>query len=230
VGDAVVVGDLPRLIVFDLDGTLIDSRRDLTESANELIAELGGTPLSEDAVGGMVGEGAALLVRRALEAARLTVPEGALSRFLDIYDQRLLNHTRLYPGIAAALLRAQVHARLAVLTNKGLAPSDRILRALGVRDRFDLVVGGDGPHPRKPDPTGLRAIMASTGSTAGRTLLVGDSAIDAETARRAGVACVLVSYGFSYWTILEAGLDASARTARNAAELTALIARFVASP
>jgi phosphoglycolate phosphatase len=84
------------------------------------------------------------------------------------------------------------------LTNKPTAPSERILAALGLRDAFDEVVGGDGPHPRKPDPAALNAMMASASATARHTLLVGDSAIDLETARRAGVACCLVSYGFGF--------------------------------
>jgi phosphoglycolate phosphatase len=197
-GDSDVVGDLSRLIAFDLDGTLIDSRRDLADSANELIVELGGTPLSEDAIGGMVGEGAALLVKRALDAAGLDHPPGALSRFLEIYDTRLVNHTRVYDGIKEALHSVRRHARLGVLTNKPTAPTTRILEAFAIRDLFQSVIGGDGPYPRKPDPQGLLAMMAVTGATPGHTLMVGDSAIDYQTARRASVRCCLVSYGFGF--------------------------------
>ena len=100
----------------------------------------------------------------------------ALERFLEIYDQRLLNHTRLYDGIADVVRQARTHARLTVLTNKPIAPSERILAALGLRDAFDEVVGGDGPFPRKPDPAALTAMMTSAGATAADTLLVGDSA------------------------------------------------------
>jgi phosphoglycolate phosphatase len=192
------VGHLHRLIAFDLDGTLIDSRRDLAESANQLIEELGGQPLTEEQVGGMVGEGAGLLVRRALKAAGRVDRGRALERFLEIYDERLLNHTRLYDGIADVVRNARAHARLAVLTNKPTAPSERILAALGLRDAFDELVGGDSPHPRKPDPAALNAMMTSAGATAGHTLLVGDSPIDLATARAAGVACCLVSYGFGF--------------------------------
>jgi phosphoglycolate phosphatase len=190
------VGDLRRLIAFDLDGTLIDSRRDLTDSANALIVELGGAPLSEDAVGSMVGEGARLLVQRALAAARIGDVSGALERFLALYDERLLNHTRLYEGIEDVVRGARAHARLVVLTNKPAAPSERILAALGVRDLFEEIVGGDGPYPRKPDPAGLLALMARAGVTRAQTLLVGDSPIDAETARRARVRWCLAAYGF----------------------------------
>jgi phosphoglycolate phosphatase len=192
------VGHLHRLIAFDLDGTLIDSRRDLADSANQLIQELGGSPLTEEAIGGMVGEGAALLVRRAMRAAGRGERAHALERFLEIYDQRLLNHTRVYDGIADVVRQARSQARLTVLTNKPAGPSERILAALGLRDAFDEVVGGDGPHPRKPDPTGLIAMMTSAGAAARNTLLVGDSAIDLETARRAGAMCCLVSYGFGF--------------------------------
>jgi phosphoglycolate phosphatase len=192
------MGHLHRLIAFDLDGTLIDSRRDLAESANQLIEELGGEPLSEEQIGGMVGEGAALLVRRALAAAGCGERAHALRRFLEIYDQRLLNHTRVYDGIAGVVRHARARARLTVLTNKPTAHTERILAALDLREAFDEVVGGDGPYPRKPDPAGLNAMMASAGATARDTLLVGDSAIDLETARRARVACCLVSYGFGF--------------------------------
>ena len=197
-GDPDLVGDISRLIAFDLDGTLIDSRRDLADSANQLITELGGTPLSEDAVAGMVGEGAALLVKRALDAAGLQHPPSALSRFLEIYDTRLVNHTRLYDGIMDVLQSVRRHARLGVLTNKPTAPTERILEAFAIRDLFHSVIGGDGPHPRKPDPQGLLAMMEATGAVPECTVLVGDSGIDYQTAQRASVCCCLVSYGFGF--------------------------------
>jgi phosphoglycolate phosphatase len=191
------VGNLHRrLIAFDLDGTLVDSRQDLADSANALLVELGGRPLSTEAITAMVGEGAAVLVQRALVAARLSDPGSALTRFLSIYDERLLEHTRLYPGIADLLTAARRSATVAVLTNKPLRASERILSGLGIRDLVDHVVGGDGPYPRKPDPAGLLALMAETGAGADSTLLIGDSPVDRETARRAGAFCCLVTYGF----------------------------------
>ena len=186
------------LIAFDLDGTLIDSRRDLADAANALIVELGGAPLSEEAIGRMVGEGATLLVRRALDAAGLGDHPTAVSRFLEIYDTHLLNHTRLYDGIADVVRTARQYGRVVVLTNKPTRPSERILSALGVRDLFDEVVGGDSPHPRKPDPAALFAMMQRADASAVRTLLVGDSAIDLETAHRAGCCCCLAAFGFGY--------------------------------
>jgi phosphoglycolate phosphatase len=142
------VGQLRSLIAFDLDGTLIDSRRDLADAADALIVELGGSPLGEEAIARMVGEGAALLVRRALDAAGLGDWPGAVARFLELYDARLLNHTRLYDGMADVARTARQHGRIVVLTNKPTQPSERILSALGVRDLFDEVVGGDSPYPR----------------------------------------------------------------------------------
>ena len=226
-GNPDVVGHVHRLIAFDLDGTLIDSRRDLADSANQLIEELGGEPLTEEQVGGMVGEGAALLVRRALRAAGRGDRAHALERFLQIYDERLLNHTRLYDGIADVVRQARSRARLTVLTNKPTGPTERILSALGVRDAFEEVIGGDGPYPRKPDPAALRALMAAAGAAASDTLLVGDSAIDLETAQRAGVRCCLVSYGFGFREQLREKSGDSVAFAANATELTRAIDAFV---
>jgi phosphoglycolate phosphatase len=192
------VGDIHRLIAFDLDGTLIDSRRDLADSANDLVLELGGRPLPEADIVRMVGEGAALLVRRALAAAGLDEPEDAVARFLEFYDRRLLNHTRAYPGIAELVRDARAFARLVVLTNKPRQPSERILDGLGLRDLFDDVVGGDGPLPRKPDPAALQALMDAAGADQTRTLMIGDSPIDYRTAVAAQVQYCIVSFGFGF--------------------------------
>ena len=227
------MGHVHRLIAFDLDGTLIDSRRDLAESANQLIAELGGVPLPEDAIGRMVGEGAALLVRRALAAAGIgDAPGGlsaALSRFLEVYDSRLLNHTRAYDGIADAVLAARRLARVAVLTNKPAGASERILAGLGMRSLFDEVIGGDGPLPRKPDPAALLILMERAGATAPNTLLVGDSTIDHQTARRASSRCCLVAYGFGYATFPADQLTGEEWIAADPPELAAIIERFTAA-
>lgn len=192
------MGNLHRLIAFDLDGTLVDSRKDLSDSANDLIVELGGAPQTEEAIGMMIGEGAALLVRRALEAAGLGDRPGGLKRFLEIYDTRLLNHTRPYEGIPDVVRVAREHARVVVITNKGVRPSERILEGLGLRDLFEEVIGGDGPLPRKPDPAALIALMERAGTTPEQTLLIGDSPVDYETAQRAGVRCCMATYGFGY--------------------------------
>jgi len=212
-----------RLIVFDLDGTLIDSRRDLAESANQLIEELGGRPLPEEAIGRMVGEGAALLVRRALAAAGLADAPAALPRFLEIYDSRLLATTRPYDGIANALRAAQLRARVGVLTNKPERATKRILEGLHLRELFDEVVGGDGPWPRKPDPSALAAMMQRAAATAETTLLVGDSVIDHETARRASVRCCLAAWGFGFETFPRERLTGNEWVVNDPAALSALI-------
>ena len=202
-GNANLVGDVHRLIAFDLDGTLVDSRLDLADSANELIEELRGTVLSEEAVGAMVGEGAATLVRRALAASGVKGVEATrvLPRFLEIYDRRLLRHTGIYDGIAEAVQYARVCAHLVVLTNKPTGPSERILQSLGLRESFDEVIGGDGPWPRKPDPSSLEAAMARSGATPQCTLLIGDSAVDRETATRASARWCMAAYGFGAHTL-----------------------------
>ena len=220
------MGHVRRLIAFDLDGTLVDSRRDLAESANQLITERGGSPLAEAAVGRMVGEGVALLVRRALAAAGLRDAPDALQRFIEIYDDRLLNHTRAYDGIADAVLAARRHARVAVLTNKAAGPSERILKALGLRELFDDIVGGDGPLPRKPDPAALVVLMAQAGAAASDTLMVGDSAIDHQTARRASSRCCVAAYGFGYETFPAETLTGEEWIAADPRDVHGIIERF----
>jgi phosphoglycolate phosphatase len=188
-----------RLIVFDLDGTLVDSLQDLTDAANELLAHYGVAALDDDAVGAMVGEGAATLVTRLLRAGNLAVPHReALARFLELYGRRLLNHTKPYDGIPEALDQISAHATLAVLTNKPLDATHRILSGLGMRERFQWVVGGDGPHGRKPSPAGLVAIAEWGARPIGETVLVGDSTVDVETARNAGARVCVARYGFGF--------------------------------
>ena len=190
------MGDLRGLIVFDLDGTLIDSRRDLADAANALIAERGGRPLSEAAVGRMVGDGAAMLVRRALAAAELPLDDSSLPRFLELYDERLVRTTRPYPGVVDALAAMEPLGVLAVLTNKPRRQSEAVLRALDLAPFFATVIGGDGPFPRKPDPHSLRHLMAEHRASPAQTVLVGDSHIDFATASAAGTLFCLARYGF----------------------------------
>jgi phosphoglycolate phosphatase len=192
------VGDVRRLIVFDLDGTLIDSRRDLADAANALIVERGGKPLPEEAIGEMVGDGAAMLVRRALAAATITADERSVARFLELYDDRLLHTTRPYAGIHEALEILAAHGVLTVLTNKPVRPTLTLLDALALAPFIATTIGGDGPFPRKPDPTALRHLIATHGSSPRRTVMVGDSRIDFETARAAGTHICIARYGFGY--------------------------------
>jgi phosphoglycolate phosphatase len=176
----------------------------------------------------MVGEGAAVLVRRALAYAGLADVPAALPRFRQIYDSRLLRHTRPYPGIPEALHRAREYARLAVLTNKPIGPSERILEALDLRPLFDSVIGGDGPFPRKPEPASLRALMEEASAVPSATLLVGDSLIDHETAQRAEVRCCLVSYGFGYSTFPPERLTSAEWIVSSASELPKVFHQFMA--
>jgi phosphoglycolate phosphatase len=223
------VGRVSRLVAFDLDGTLIDSQRDLAESVSQVVEERGGRPLTLDEVARMIGEGAALLVQRALDAGGLAPDPAALPRFLEVYGGRLLNHTTLYPGMREAVETARRGgARVTVLTNKPLAPAERILAALDIRHLFDDVVGGDGPHGRKPDPAGLLAMMAEAGASPQDTLLVGDTAFDHQTARGAGARCCLVSFGYSPHGVPREALTAEDWQAADAADVCALIARFTA--
>jgi phosphoglycolate phosphatase len=190
------VGDLRRLIVFDLDGTLIDSERDLADAVNVLLIERGAAALPPPSIGSMVGDGAAVLVRRAFDAAHLPMDEGSLPRFLQLYDERLLNTTRPYEGIVEALEAITQHGVLAVLTNKPLEHTERLLNGLDLARFFAEVLGGDGPLPRKPDPAGLRRLMSSHGAVPSGTILIGDSRVDADTAASAGTAFCLARYGF----------------------------------
>src|SRR4051794_2365808 len=167
-----------RLIVFDLDGTLVDSRRDLADAANLVLEAHGGAPHSEAAIGRMVGDGAATLVARAFAAAGRAQPPNALAEFLEIYNARLLRFTRPYPGVVDTLQRLQGRYGLAVLTNKPLRPTREILAGLGLAGFFDeRVRGGDGPLPRKPDPAALIELVGAAGGAMDATLLVGDSIV-----------------------------------------------------
>jgi phosphoglycolate phosphatase len=189
-----------KFVVFDLDGTLIDSRRDLADSANAMLAEYGAGPLEDDVIVSMVGSGAATLVKRVITVAGVDAPlDEALARFLSAYDQRLTHHTRPYAGIPALLDELQApRMSMAVLTNKPLEQSVRILDAFDLSKHFQWVVGGDGRWPRKPAPDGMQFLMQQADADAAETVLVGDSTIDLQTSRNAGVGICLARYGFGF--------------------------------
>jgi phosphoglycolate phosphatase len=210
-----------RLIVFDLDGTLIDSRRDLADATNALLVELGGRALPIDDVAGLVGEGAAVLVRRALGRAGLNGdPNAALARFLELYDERLLVHTVPYDGIPETLDTLSRSFPLAVLTNKPARATSAVLDGLGLSRFFRAIVGGDTPLGRKPDPAGLLSIVRDLGATADTTMLVGDSRIDLQAARHAGCRICLARYGFGY---ADGDLRGDEWTIARPADLAALV-------
>lgn len=201
-----------KLVVFDLDGTLVDSLQDLAESANELLQECGAAQLSQETVGSLVGDGTATLVAKAFAASGTAPPPVALSRFLELYNRRLLRFTKPYPGIPEVLNALSKRRELAVLTNKPLASTRTILDGLGLSRFFDPdhVIGGDGPFPRKPDPSGLRHLVALAGVDPADTLLVGDSVYDWRTAVAAGARGAIARYGFGFLTLPLDELDASA--------------------
>jgi phosphoglycolate phosphatase len=191
---------MKHLLVFDLDGTLVDSRRDLAESANELLSTYGAASLGLDEVTRMVGEGARVLVERVLRARRLEAAlDPALERFLDIYERRLTNHTRPYPGIVSMLDALAPHATLAVLTNKPARHTALLVEALGLAPYFFAVLGL-GVLPRKPEPAGLLHLMGLAGVSQAETIMIGDSPVDLETAHRAGVRPCVLHYGFGDFT------------------------------
>lgn len=191
---------MPALVVFDLDGTLVDSSRDLADSGNALLASYGQTGLPRDAIVRMVGDGARELVRRLLAAAGVDVPlDAALERFLALYGDRLLATTRPYQGVEDVLdTLGSSGCRLAVLTNKPADATLRVLEGLALDRYFADVIGGDGPFPRKPDPQGLAHLIARAGTVASETMMVGDSVADLRTAHAASVPACLARYGFGF--------------------------------
>jgi len=197
-----------KLLIFDLDGTLIDSRRDLVNSVNAALRSLGRDELPSDEIAAMVGDGAPTLVRRALGD---TVDEALLKRglefFLSYYREHKLDYTRLYDGIPEALetLRGANGARrvMSVLTNKPVNPSRAIVQALGIAEKFASVYGGNSFETKKPDPLGINTILAETGVRADEAVMIGDSAVDILTGRAAGTWSCGVSYGFAPHTLVE---------------------------
>jgi len=191
-----------RLVIFDLDGTLVDSRRDIAESANATLVSFGAPPLTEEEIGRMVGDGAPTLVARAFAATGAERPPDALDRFLSIYNSRLLTHTRPYDGMVEVLAHLAPRVPLGVLTNKPLDATRAILDGLDLTRYFPMarIVGGDGPFPRKPDPAGLQHLMTICSVQAPETVLVGDSVVDWRTTVAAATRVCLARYGFGWET------------------------------
>jgi phosphoglycolate phosphatase len=181
-----------RLVVYDLDGTLIDSRRDLADSVNAMLARMGLPTHEQRIVLGFVGEGAERLIRRSLGPAHDHRYDEAAPIWLEEYGARLLATTKLYAGVEA-LLELPPPLRT-VLTNKPGGFAREILRGLGVAGKFAQVVGGD-ERPRKPSPDGLLRMCRELHVAEGDTLLVGDSAVDVSTGKAAGVSVCGVTYG-----------------------------------
>ena len=193
------------LLVFDLDGTLIDSALDLSLAVNATRADAGLAPLPHETIHGYVGDGAPMLIRRALgpEASEPEV-ERSLAFFVAYYREHLLDNTALYPGVREALDGWLDEGRtMAVLTNKPVRMSEAIVDGLGLAGHFQRVYGGNSFETKKPDPYGLARIVAELEGNRERTLMVGDSAVDVRTARNAGIASAGVTYGLRPETFVE---------------------------
>ena len=209
-----------KLVVFDLDGTLVDSSQDLATALNRTLVWAGAAPLEPAVVLSLVGEGARRLIEKAAAARSLTQSvDELLAVFLATYREVLLEQTRLYPGMDELLTARLPPRRLAVLTNKPGDMSRAILSGLGVAHCFDWIWGAGDVPARKPDPVGLRRLLAAAAVAPHEAALIGDSAIDVRTARGAGVAAIGVTYGFS-----PASLDQEPPDVRvaNVTELAAL--------
>lgn len=194
-----------NLVIFDLDGTLVDSKLDLVHSVNAARALMNLGPISEELVSSYVGNGVPVLMRRALgpEASEADV-ERALKYFLAYYREHMLDNTRPYPGVREALERLHsASIRMAVLTNKPVRFSRSMVEGLGLKDHFFQVYGGNSFEQKKPDPVGIETLLSESGAARERTIMVGDSGVDVETARNAGVTSCGVSYGLQPETFRE---------------------------
>ena len=185
-----------RAIIFDLDGTLIDSKRDLIHSVNAMLEEMRRPPLAVDIIFGYIGHGAPQLVARALGGAPMEEElQHALQFFLGYYEEHKMDNTCAYPGVAETLAQLG-HVPMAVLTNKPARISVRILNALGLAKHFRAIYGGNSFETKKPDPFGAKTILRELGVGAREALIVGDSEVDVQTARNAGTRAAAVNYGF----------------------------------
>jgi phosphoglycolate phosphatase len=185
-----------RAIIFDLDGTLIDSKRDLIHSVNAMLQELHRPQLAADVISGYIGHGAPQLVARAFggTATEEELKHG-LHFFLNYYEEHKMDNTCAYPGVAETLSQLD-GVPMAVLTNKPVRISVRILQALGLANRFRAIYGGNSFETKKPDPLGAKTILRELGIDPGEALIVGDSEVDVQTARNVGTRAAIVNYGF----------------------------------
>ena len=192
-----------NLLIFDLDGTLIDSKLDLAHAVNAARAHMGLGDLPHQLVFSYVGNGAPTLIRRSLgpEASEAQVQE-ALDFFLTYYRDHMLDHTTLYPGVADTLdVLLQSGKRMAVLTNKPVRISKAIISGLGLEKHFFQIYGGNSFEQKKPHPIGIEKLLSEAGTGAGDAMMIGDSAVDIQTARNAGIKACGVTYGFQPETL-----------------------------
>src|SRR5229473_1281879 len=185
-----------RALIFDLDGTLIDSKLDLIRSVDAMLQEMGREELHEDTISGYIGHGAPQLVGQALgENATEADRQRALQFFLAYYEDHKMDSTCAYPGVPEALEHLAAFP-MAILTNKPVRISARILEGLGLSKYFRAVYGGNSFETKKPDPLGALTILRDLGATPAETMLIGDSEVDVQTARNAGTFAAAVNYGF----------------------------------
>jgi phosphoglycolate phosphatase len=192
------------LLIFDLDGTLIDSRLDLASSVNATRLHMGMTPLTHEQVYSYVGNGVQVLIRRALggEATDDDV-QRAQEYFLAYYREHMLDETTLYPGTTEALQQlSAAGCKLAILTNKPVRFSQAIVDGLGIGPYFQRVYGGNSFEQKKPHPMGIEALMQECGADRSHTVMIGDSSVDVQTARNASVEAWGVTYGFQPETLV----------------------------
>lgn len=201
-----------RLLIFDLDGTLVDSRIDLANSVNAMLRRYGRPELPAEIIGSYIGNGAPMLVRRSLgDPDDEAFVQEALLYFMAYYREHKLDHTFVYPGIREALAAIQKTngqpRKLAVLSNKPVNPSRQIVQALGLGDFFVQVYGGNSFSTKKPDPFGAQTLLKETGCRPEEAILIGDSDIDVLTAQNADLWSCGVSYGFAPHTLEAAPPD-----------------------
>ncbi|HXE07320.1 MAG TPA: HAD-IA family hydrolase [Acidobacteriaceae bacterium] len=211
---------VPKLVVFDLDGTLIDSRVDLANSVNAMLKHLARPALPDAVIATYIGDGVSMLVRRALGDPEGDIHDeeyvaGAIEFFLGYYREHKLDFTYVYEGVCEAIdeLRAEVPGvAMAVLTNKPVRPSRDICAHFGLDRFFFQNYGGNSFHTKKPDPAGLMALMAEAGGVrAEETVMIGDSAVDVLTAKNCGTRSVGCLYGLAPHTLDAAEPDAMVR-------------------
>lgn len=185
------------LLIFDLDGTLIDSSADLASAMNAAREHVGRPPLDPRLIYSYVGNGIPVLVRRALgQDASEALVQNAVAFFRTFYQAHAMDRTRFYPGVQALVHELSAAHTLAILTNKPERISREIIAFLGVEDYFTQIYGGDSFATKKPDPVGINALMAELGAGPEQTLMIGDSAVDVRAARNAGVRSCGVAWGF----------------------------------
>lgn len=185
-----------RALIFDLDGTLIDSKLDLIHSVNAMLKEMGRPELEAKTISGYIGHGAPQLVARALGGTATEEElKQALQFFLGYYEEHKMDNTRAYPGVAETLKDIK-RMPMAVLTNKPVRISVRILKSLGLADYFRVIYGGNSFESKKPDPFGARKILDELAVSPTEAMVIGDSEVDIQTARNAGTLAAAVNYGF----------------------------------